>query len=75
MSKRAVFALSVGLFVFWFIRSSRADYREYERDLEGWHRRCDAYVNKPAAADPRTADCQREFDELLAYAKRKGWAP
>jgi hypothetical protein len=54
------------------IQASRADYLAFDRQREAWHRRCDAYVGK-ATSDPRADDCKRELDELMAYAKRKGW--
>ena len=46
----------------------------YERRLEQWHRRCDAYVGKPTTG-PLLDGCRRDLDELRAYAKGKGWTP
>jgi hypothetical protein len=59
------------LFVVFYV--SRSDYRAFDAQREAWHRRCDDYIGKEGS-DPRIADCQRELEELMAYAKRKGWA-
>lgn len=51
------------------------DYAAFDAQREDWHRRCDAYIGVTVSVSNRDviADCKREMDELLAYAKRKGW--
>lgn len=60
---------------FFLIQYSRRDYLEFSERREDWHRRCSAYVGSDATGTNRAkADaCQEELNELLAYAKRKGW--
>jgi len=56
--------------LFTLFYNSRSDFRAFDAQREDWHRRCDAYINAPG---PQAADCKRELNELMAYAKRKGW--
>jgi hypothetical protein len=56
----------------WAIYASRADYRAFDAKRRDWHLRCDAYVDKPVTS-PAARDCARELEELIAYAKQKGW--
>lgn len=63
----------IGYFV---IQSSRADFLSFDAKREDWHRRCDAYMNKTtgnALEVARAVECKTELDELVAYAKGKGW--
>lgn len=52
-------------------------YVKFSEQRDAWHRKCDAYrdvkVGDPRA--PIAAACQRELNELTAYAKRQGWMP
>lgn len=61
--------LIVGYFV---IQSMRSDYLAFDRQREDWHRRCDVYIGKATSA-PAAIACKAELDEMMAYAKRKGW--
>ena len=58
------------------IQWSRADYLEFAAKREDWHRRCDVYLGTHASInDPDKRDaCQREAEEMIAYAKQKGWS-
>jgi hypothetical protein len=70
-----VFAIAAGLFVCYLV-FGRSDFYAFDTQREAWHRRCDAYINAPARGANKIIvdECQRELQELLAYAKRKGWA-
>lgn len=48
------------------------DFDAFDAQREAWHRRCDAYLDKPVVT-PQARDCERELNEMMAYAKRKGW--
>lgn len=59
------------------IQFSRADYLAFDQKREDWHRRCDAYAgDHPRITDDpvKTGACAQELQELIAYAKQKGWA-
>jgi hypothetical protein len=75
MLKRAVIAVAVILLAivgFAYFGEDHQQYLEFSQRREAWHRRCDAYVDKPATT-PEAQACARELSELTAYAKRKGW--
>ena len=57
-----------------YVLFGRSDYHAFDLRREAWHLRCDRYVDAPAlATTPAALDCGRELQELLAYARRKGW--
>lgn len=77
MTRRALWiggGILLAIYLIWGL--SRDDFHAFNRQREDWHRRCDAYMGDRATMnDPvRRKDCEREAAELLAYAKRKGWA-
>ena len=74
MKKLGIVAV-VLVVVYMLIQWSRTDYLEFDRQREAWHRRCDAYRQTQKNAPPAAivAACQREAEELIAYAQRKGW--
>jgi hypothetical protein len=80
MTKRIRIVLtSGGLIVaaYFVIQWFRADYLAFADRREDWHRRCAAtqsWGRSGRAADQALTPCQRELNELWAYARRKGWA-
>lgn len=46
---------------------------KFAEQRDAWHRKCDAYIGRLPGADPVARACQRELDEMTAYAKRQGW--
>lgn len=73
--KKALIVVAVLVAVYLLIQWSRSDYRAFAERREDWKRRCSAYVgDTPTLNDPHiTAACNAELQELLAYARRKGW--
>jgi hypothetical protein len=77
-------ATVVGLLV---IGRLLSDYYAFFTQREAWHRRCDVSVSTTQIDLPdtlRAASCRLELEDLMAYAKRKGfrmrvynqrWAP
>lgn len=73
MSTKLVIALCAGaVLLFGLVQWMRADYIAFDAQREAWHRRCDAYLGKPATT-PAAQACADELQELMAYAERKGW--
>ena len=72
LAKIALLAVVVVVVLIAVSNYLRADFLEFDRQREAWHRRCDAYVDQPVKS-PAAAECQRELEQLTAYAKRKGW--
>ena len=69
----AAIIIAFAVLVFWFVViGSQSDRRAFDRRLAAWHRRCDAHIPE-ANSTPQGQSCLRELDELLAYAKSKGW--
>jgi hypothetical protein len=63
------------ILLFVLVQWSRSDYLEFSQRRDDWHRRCDAYTgDSPKIRDAdKASTCQREAEELVAYAKQKGW--
>ena len=74
--KKALWILGAVFVLLWLIQWSRSDYLEFNARRDDWHRRCDAYLGEHATLNDKgkATACQREAAELLAYARRKGWA-
>jgi hypothetical protein len=78
-SRRWPWILALALLATYFIvQASRRDFLAFDRQREDWHRRCDVYYVGTSALAPTdrvaAAACQKELDEMMAYARRKGWS-
>lgn len=73
--KKLLIVVGALALLFLAIEYSRSDFRAFQARREAWHLKCDAYMGQHATrSDPEIRDdCQRELDELVAYAERKGW--
>ena len=70
-----VLVIGGGALLLYLVQASRADYLDFDRQREAWHRRCDMYVGRTvgAAELADAAACKTELAQLTAYAKSKGW--
>jgi hypothetical protein len=60
----------------WFLR---ADYRAFDARRAAWHERCDLYRGKRRASftgleAERFERCEADLEELMSYAREKGWS-
>jgi hypothetical protein len=74
------FLIVVGLLILVLVgvQWSRSDYRAFSARRDAWHAHCDVYRTAdrrelPASQKAAFDACQRELEELTAYAKQKGW--
>lgn len=76
---RPLAIIVVSLWAAWFVVSrisaSREDYRRFSERREAWHARCDVYRDQPRSTAPAAQLCAKELQELVAYAKARGWTP
>lgn len=66
-----IFIASIALV---YVARDHEQFAAFEVQRDAWHRRCDAYVGKPAVT-PEARQCDAESSVLNAYAKSRGWTP
>ena len=62
------------LFLAVYFSDEHQDFLRFDRQREAWHLRCDVYIGTPdAKLDEDGRACLKEFQAMMAYAKRQGW--
>lgn len=55
------------------INASRQEYLAFSQKRDLWLARCEVYKDTPLRDSPAAQLCNKELQELTAYAKAKGW--